>query len=125
VPVILAEDREIELREGVAPRYAAHLEDGPARAPHKRLIAFVPRQLAGEIGLYGAAYLRRTAGESGPIPVTMLFAADIVGKFAKLLGIPATEKLQEQYILALEDGIPFKLRDPMAIRLLPIQQPSL
>ncbi len=121
-PVVLPEHGEVEFGEGIALRHAALFENGVAGAAHKRLVLLMPGQFAGEIGFHGRADIRRAAGIDRPVAFRMLLAANVFGEFAKFLRIAAIQKLQEQNILAFEDGIAFQFGDPVALRLLPIQQ---
>jgi hypothetical protein len=55
----------------------------------------------------------------------MLLTANIVGEASEFGGSAPSEKLEQQDVLALQNGISFQFRHPVALRLLAVKEIAL
>ena len=69
VPVVLAEERELDLGEDVGLRRAAHLQDALAGRHHGRIVDADARHLHGEVGLDRRRQVRRAGLEEAEAAV--------------------------------------------------------
>src|SRR5579875_157229 len=93
VPVVLPENGEIELGEGVAVGHSTQRQNGTAGANHERLAFAETGQFTGEVGLYRCADLGWPPRIDSPITFWMLLAANVVGEFTKLLRVVLAQEL--------------------------------
>ena len=122
MPVVLPEHGEIQFGEGVALRHAALVENGCARPLHEPFALLVTGQFAGEVGFHAGADVGRAAGVDRPMPLFVLLAFDVAGEFAEFFRVALVQKLQEQDVLAFEDGVAFEFGYPVAVGFLSVQQ---
>ena len=83
----------------------------------------MPDQLQREVGLDRGADVGRAAGIDRPAAVGELVVLDIAGTSdADRVGFPTQERHQQD-VFRLEDRVAFELADPVALFVLPGQQP--
>ncbi len=79
--------------------------------------------LEGQIRLDRRAHFDRAAGVEGPSAVLLLTLQDVTRGLDCDFVLPAPQPGQEQDVLGFEDRVPFEFPDPVAIRMLLIEQP--
>ncbi len=115
LPIVLSEDREINLREGVARVQPAMLADDAPRLRHVRGFGVVADELQGEVGLRRGAHLRRASRVDRPAPRRELLAPQVLGRLPDPVLPGAPEEMHRQHVLGLEDRVPLELAAPVAV----------
>ena len=105
-----------------ATRGAAGGEHGLARTHHVRRVRVVADQLEGVVGLDGAAYVERSAGEERPAAVIGLTGADVGAETRLGLVIDLVEKMVEKDVLGRDGRVGLELEEPVAVVMLEAAQ---
>ena len=117
-PRVLAEDRQIDLGEGVAgvhpPQPPRHFE----RLLHVGGRRSVARELQGEVRLHRRVDVRRTPRVDAPAAVLVLARSQMAGRFGELVLAGRTEEPLREDVLRLENRVPLQLGAPMTVVLL-------
>ena len=114
-PGHLAEERQRDPREHVAPRSAAGGQHGLPRARHVRRLRVVADQLERVIGLDGAAHVEPAAVKERPAAVVALPRPDVGAEPRLGLGIDFVEEVVEEDVLGRNGRVGLQLEHPVAV----------
>ena len=117
-----AEQREIQLGEGVHARHAAEVERHFARLQHARVLDGHAGEFERQIGLDGGVDLRRAAVIDVPAAIGLLQGKDVVDGLALPLRVHLAVPMVVGDGVGDEGGIHHQFAHPVTFRLLPGQQ---
>ena len=100
-PLVLPEDRQVDLGERVAGVQSAFTANDFAGSFHMRQVGVVTDQLQDEVCLDRRAQLRTAARIAGPAPVRKLLRPQKVGRLAHPVLISPAQVVQQEHVLTL------------------------
>ncbi len=89
---------------------------------HVRRIGVVTDQLQDEVGLDRCAHIGASARIACPTALWKLLGSQVVCRLPHLLLASSAQEVQQQNVLALENGVAFELGAPVPVGLLQTQQ---
>src|SRR5258708_1900833 len=118
LPVILAEEAQINFGEGVALSHAAYLQYHFAGVFQHRMVGLVAHDLKRKIGFDRCADIRRSTGIDWPAAIVILVANNLGHRALHAAAVSCTKQSVNDDVIGFECGIGFELAAPVPIFML-------